>query len=227
MIEIYNLDCITGMITGIKDESVDLVLTDPPYLINYKTGHRKNKNHRFCSEIKNDGKENVTLLDSYFKECYRVLKNNSAIYTFCSWKTDHIFRELLINAGFTIKNKIIWVKNNHTAGDLTGQFGQKYEVILLAVKGKPKIRGERIQDVWHFNRVSGKTQLHQNQKPVDLLELCIRKHSDIGNTVFDGFMGSGSTAIAAMNLKRNFIGFELDREYFKMAEERIENNKKA
>ena len=67
------------------------------------------------------------------------------------------------------------------------------------------------------------TQQIQNQKPIDLLKQAIEKSSDEGAIVFDGFMGSGSTGVACVNLKRNFIGMELEEKYFKIAEERINN----
>ena len=67
------------------------------------------------------------------------------------------------------------------------------------------------------------TQQIQNQKPIDLLKQAIEKSSDEGEVVFDGFMGSGSTGVACVNLKRNFIGMELEEKYFKIAEERISN----
>lgn len=71
--------------------------------------------------------------------------------------------------------------------------------------------------------MSGKKQVHQNQKPVDLLEQCILKHSNENDVVLDPFMGSGSTGVACVNTNRDFIGFELDENYFKIAENRIEN----
>ena len=123
---------------------------------------------------------------------------------------------------------IIWVKNNWTAGDLKAQFGKQYEIIFLVNKGRCLFNGKRLTDVWKFNRVSGNKQLHQNQKPVDLLEQCILKHSKEKQVIFDGFMGSGSTGVACINTNRNFIGIELDKKYFSIAKERIEqsqNNK--
>ena len=203
----------------LPDESIDLIVTDPPYLISYKTNHRKNKSHEFCSVIKNDNNEQ--LIKDYIKECYRVLKDNSAMYMFCSWKTDSFFERELTSSGFKIKNKIIWVKNNWTAGDLKGQFGQQYETIFLIAKGKPKFIGKRITDVWNFNRVVGKNQIHQNKKHVNLLELCIEKHSKDGDIILDGFAGVGSTAVACKNLKRHYICYELEEKYCKMAQKRL------
>lgn len=218
---IHNEDCILGM-KNIESESVDLVVTDPPYLVNYKTGRRKDKTHRFSKVILND--DNEQLIIDYINECYRVLKNNSAMYMFCSSDRVEFFKKQLEDK-FKIKNMIIWVKNNHTAGDLKGSFGRKYEIIFLVVKGKKHFNGKRLTDIWEFDRVSGKKQLHQNQKPLDLIKQCIEKHSDEGDLVFDGFAGSGTTAIACKELNRNFIGFELDKGYYDIAIKRLEEHR--
>ena len=217
---IYNEDCLEGM-KRIPDGSVDLIVTDPPYLINYKTGHRKDKAHRFNDVILND--DNEQLITDYVKECYRILKEDSAMYLFCSsHKVDFFKREL--EKEFSIKNMIIWVKNNHTAGDLESAFGRKYEIVFLVNKGQRKFNGERLTDIWEFPRVSGDGQLHQNQKPIELIKRCIEKHSNVGEVVFDGFMGSGTTAAAALDTNRNYIGFELDEYYFNVAEKRLKNH---
>lgn len=219
--KIYNEDCVAGM-KNMESGSVDLVVTDPPYLVNYKTGRRKDKTHRFNKVILND--DNEQLIINYINECYRILKNNSAMYMFCSSDKVDFFKQQL-EKKFKIKNMIIWVKNNHTAGDLKGSFGRKYEIIFLVVKGKKHFNGKRLTDIWGFDKVSGKNQLHQNQKPLDLIKQCIEKHSDKGDLVFDGFAGSGTTAIACKELERNFIGFELDKGYFDIAIKRLEDYK--
>lgn len=215
---IYNMDCLEGM-KLIPDKSIDLIVTDPPYLIKYKTNYRQNKEHDFCIEILND--DNEQLIKDYIKDCYRILKDNTAGYIFCSSKTIDFFKQECESNGFKIKNIIVWVKNNWTAGDLKGQFGQQYEFILLLNKGRKQFNGKRITDVWEFDRVVGKAQLHQNQKPAALIEQCILKHSKENDIVFDGFLGSGTTAIACINTNRNYIGFELDKQYYDIAQERI------
>ena len=221
-IKLYCDDCLNIM-KQIENESIDLIVTDPPYLIKYKTNRRKNKNHDFCSEILND--DNEQLIIDYIRECYRILKNNTAMYMFCNCDKVDFFKQELENAGFKIKNMIIWVKNNWTAGDLKAQFGKQYEIIFLVNKGRKCFNGKRITDVWMFDRISGKKQLHQNQKPVDLLKQCILKHSDENDIIFDGFMGSGSTGVACIETNRKFIGVELDKKYFEIAKERIEKLK--
>ena len=221
-IKLYCDDCLNIM-KQIDNESIDLIVTDPPYLIKYKTNRRKNKDHDFCSEILND--DNEQLIIDYIRECYRILKNNTAMYMFCNCDKVDFFKQELENAGFKIKNMIIWVKNNWTAGDLKAQFGKQYEIIFLVNKGRKCFNGKRITDVWMFDKISGKKQLHQNQKPVDLLKQCILKHSDENDIIFDGFMGSGSTGVACIETNRKFIGVELDKKYFEIAKERIEKLK--
>lgn len=205
----------------IDDESIDLVVIDPPYNINYQTRHRKDKNHKFCEVIAND--DNL-IIGKVLKELYRVLKNNSACYIFWSIKTYEELIRVIKETEFNHKNTIVWVKNNHTAGDLKASFGQKYELIILLNKGRAEFNGKRLTDVWEFDRVSGNKQKHQNQKPVKLLERILEKHSKKGDLILDCFMGSGSTGVACRNLNRSFIGIELDEEYFEIAEERISGN---
>lgn len=84
------------------------------------------------------------------------------------------------------------------------------------------IRGKRWSDVWNFDRVSSGIAIHQNQKPVPLLERCIESFSDAGQFVFDPFAGSASTAIAALNTGRNFGGVELDSSEYDKAVSRLE-----
>ena len=215
---IYKEDCIKGM-SNLKDNSIDLIVTDPPYLMDYKTNRRKNKEHDFCKPIAGDDDEN--LIKNFIKESYRVLKDDSAMYVFCNSNRIDFFKKEIESAGFKIKNIIVWVKNNWTAGDLKASFGKQYEFIILANKGRAFFNGKRLSDVWEFDRVVGKNQVHQNQKPIELIERMILKHSVPGGVVLDPFMGSGTTGVACLKNSREFIGYELDKRYFEIAEERI------
>lgn len=218
MLKLINDDAIK-VLKDIEDESVDLIVTDPPYNISYKTGLRKNKNHDFCKVIQND---NNLIISDVIDDLYRVLKQNGACYIFWSIKTYSELMSVVEETKFKYKNTIVWVKNSHTAGDLQAGYGQKYELIVYLNKGRAKMNGKRLTDVWEFDRVAGKQQMHQNQKPVPLLEQILSKHSSLGDIVLDPFMGSGSTGVACKNLNRNFIGIELDENYFNIAKKRIE-----
>ena len=217
--KIFNGDCIKVM-RDIPSESIDLIVTDPPYLISYKTNHRKDKDHEFSSEIANDS--NPQLIVDYIEQCERIMKNDTAMYMFCSADKVDFFKQE-IEKKFKIKNMIIWVKNNWTAGDLQGSFGRQYEIAFLVNKGRKKINGKRLTDVWNFNRVVGNSQVHQNQKPLDLIKQCIVKHSDEGDLIFDGFGGSGTTAFASLELNRDYCIVEYEEKYCKIISQRCGN----
>ncbi|MDA2877232.1 DNA methyltransferase [Streptococcus pneumoniae] len=118
----------------IPDNKIDLIVTDPPYLINYKTNWRKEK-HKFSNVIKNDN--NPELIKEYIKECYRILKDDTAIYIFCSFdKVDFFKKE--IEKYFSVKNIIIWRKNNHTAGDKAIPKNDVFFTSLTRVKSNIK-----------------------------------------------------------------------------------------
>ena len=214
MIDLRNGDCLELM-KDIPDGSADLVLTDPPYGIGFKSNHRKEK----YNEIRND--KSLEWLERYISECCRVLKNNSAIYCFCSWHNVDVFKQA-IEKKFKIKNILIWEKNNTSMGDLKGSYAPKYEMIIFAHKGRKLLNGFRYADIIKAKRTGNKN--HPTEKPVDLLETFIKNSSGENEVVFDGFMGSGSTGVACVNTNRHFIGIELDEGYFKIAKERIEKS---
>lgn len=211
---IYNMDCVEGireMLRG-RGVQVDCVITDPPYLIGYKTRRRQNKEHKFCKEITNDN--NPQIIIDVMPLLYDVMKDNTPIYMFCGSDKVDFFKQQ-IEKYFTFRNLIVWDKGAHTAGDLYAQYGKRYEFIIYANKGRAPFNPDmpRYEDIWRFNRVSGSGQIHQNQKPTDLLSRIIAQHTKEGDLILDPFAGSGSTAIAAHRLQRDCIGFEIDGDY--------------
>ena len=216
--KIYQGDCLEIM-GGIKDKSVDLIVTDPPYLMNYQSNRRK-KEDRF-DKIKND-KGNYMLIQDYLEECHRIMKDNTAIYCFCSWHNIDFFKNEF-EKHFKLKNILVWNKNNHGTGDLKGSYAPKHEFILFGHKGRTLLREKRIADVIDCPKISSNKLTHPTEKPQDLLEIFIKQSSDVGSIIFDGFMGTGSCGIAAKKLNRNFIGIELDEKYFNIAKNRLEN----
>ena len=215
--KLYQGDCLEIM-GGIKDKSVDLIVTDPPYLMNYQSNRRK-KEDRF-DKIKND-KGNYMLIQDYLEECHRIMKDNTAIYCFCSWHNIDFFKNEF-EKHFKLKNILVWNKNNHGTGDLKGSYAPKHEFILFGHKGRTLLREKRIADVIDCPKISSNKLTHPTEKPQDLLEIFIRQSSDVGSIIFDGFMGTGSCGIAAKKLNRNFIGIELDEKYFNISRNRLE-----
>lgn len=221
MFKLINGDCLEVMHSLIDDGvKVDMILTDPPYLMNYKTGHRKDKSHDFCKPIKND--TNFELIKDIMPLLFELLNDGGAVYMFCNANHIDYFKQQ-IEQHFKLKNILIWIKNNWSAGDLKGAYAKQTEFILYAVKGRHLLNGARDTDILYYNRVAGNMQLHQNQKPVDLLSFLINKSSQPNDTILDCFMGSGSTAIACKNTNRQFIGIELDKDYYQIAQERCKN----
>ena len=218
--KLYQGDCLEVM-SGIKDKSVDLIVTDPPYLMDYQSNRRK-KGDRF-DKIKND-KGNYMLIQDYLEKCHRIMKDNTAIYCFCSWHNIDFFKNEF-EKHFKLKNILVWNKNNHGTGDLKGSYAPKHEFILFGHKGRTLLREKRIADVIDCPKISSNKLTHPTEKPQDLLEIFIKQSSDVGSIIFDGFMGTGSCGIAAKKLNRNFIGIELDEKYFNIAKNRLENIK--
>lgn len=223
--KIYNLDCLSG-IKEIPDQSIDCVLTDPPYGINFNSNHRKHSTLKSTNGILNDGVDNTDFLQQIIYELDRVLKPNSHVYWFTRW--DRIPLQMpLLQKYFKVKNSLIWKKNNWSMGDLTGAYAGQYESILFCQKGRRKLNEvdgkSRHSDILEFNRVPGNALIHSHQKPLDLIEFLIKKSSNENEIILDPFMGSGTTAIAAMNTNRRFIGFELDEDYFNLSNKRIDN----
>jgi len=217
MLDLIQGDCLAEM-KNISDESIDMVLTDPPYGMSFRSNYRKNR----YGYIENDSV--LDWIELFSKECFRVAKNNTAHYVFCSFHHIEKFKTVL-SRYFKIKNIIIWEKNNTGMGDLRGDFAPKYEMIIFMHKGRRLINGKRDANIVRFNRTMN--IVHPTQKPVDLIEYLLAKFSNDGDLIMDPFMGSGSTGVACQNLNRSFIGIEKDEIYFNIAKERIEMGKKC
>ena len=215
MIDIRFGNC-HDIIKEMDDESVDMILTDPPYGISYQSSRRKVK----AKPIYNDG--DISWIDSLASEFYRVSKKNTAHYVFCSYHNIDKFK-LAFERYFKVKNILTWVKNNASMGDLTADFAPKTEFVLFLQKGRKLINGKRSCNVLEYKKTGNK--LHPTQKPVDMLEFMITKFSNDGDIVFDPCMGSGSTGEAGVHTNRKFIGIEIDKDYFNIAERRLINAK--
>ena len=210
-VQLLNGDCLELM-KNIPDESVDLVVTDPPYGMSFRSNFRKDK----YNAIIND--KSLEWLEVYVQNLHRIMKENTAVYCFCSWHNIDVFKEVF-SKYFKIKNIIVWEKNNTSMGDLKGSYAPKYEMVIFAHKGRRILNGYRYADIIQSKRTGNKN--HPTEKPVELLEIFIKNSSNVSDTVFDGFMGSGSTGVACVNTGREFIGIELDKNYYDIANDRI------
>lgn len=216
MIELYQGDCLELM-KNIPNNSVDLLLTDPPYGIDYQSMHRKDKTKRM-PKVLNDKKP--------FTDFIPLIKSKIAktggILSFTRWDVQQIFIDEFIRNGLKPKNVLIWDKKSNGMGNLKKAFGSRYESIIWIPNDDFKFKSGRPQDLILVPRVPPCKLIHPNEKPVELLEFLIEKTTSQNATVLDCFMGSGSTGVACINTNRNFIGMELDERYYKIAENRID-----
>ena len=208
--QIINDDCL-NVLKEMPSNCVDLVLTDPPYGMDFQSNHREKKYAKLA------GDNEINYLYPIFQEIARVSKPDAHIYCFASFHKIEIFKAI-IDSYLGCKNILIREKNNTSMGDLTNDYAPKYEMILFANSGKP-LNGKRDPNILKFARTAN--ELHPTQKPIRLIAYLIEKSSNAGDIVLDPFLGSGTTALACKKLGRRFIGIEKDPEYCKIAKRRI------
>jgi len=197
-------------------ELFDLVLCDPPYF-DYKTGHRTDKSDKLSQSLVQQTREDQL---ETVRECIKHMKQGAAFFFFTNWQEAWWFQSKFYTF---LRNQIIWDKGNWAAGDLKGSLANKYEVAFLGTKGDGwTVRGGRIHDIWEIPRV-GTNRIHATEKPVALYQKCIEVATDPGAFVFDPYVGSGSSAEACLLTGRNFLGYDIDPEYYARAVRRIED----
>lgn len=213
--KIINADCL-DILKQLPDKCIDLVLTDPPYGMNYQSGWREQK----YEKIKDDN--NLDWLPDFLKELKRVSKDDAIWYIFCSWHNVDVFKKEIQKVR-NVKNILIWNKNNFGSGDLFCDYAPKYEMCIFCNENK-KLNGSRIANVLNFAKTGN--ELHPTQKPVDMFGVLIQKGSNENDLVLDCFSGSGTTAIACHKLKRRFICIEKDKDYYEASCKRLEEEQR-
>ena len=166
-----------------------------------------------------DWDRNFTLqkLDLFVSQFSRVLKKGgTAIIFFDLWKISDL-KKILEDNGFKQIRFIEWVKTNpQPLNSKTNYLTNCREVALSAVKGgKPTFNSKYDNAIYEFPTQAGKNRFHPTQKSLALFKALIEKHSNPGDVVLDPFLGAGTTAVAAKELKRNFVGCEIDEEFYK------------
>lgn len=196
------------------DGTAQLIVTDPPYGISYQSNHRKAGKP---APIARDWNFQIgPLLD----EVARVLVPGGAAFVFTRWDVYPLWARS-VPPGLKLANRITWVKDNHSAGDLEGNFGFKTEDIMFLVKGRHRLRGRRWSNVWEFPRVPAARQIHPAEKPVPLLRRAIESSSDPGDLVIDPFCGSGATGEAAAECGRRALLGDTDPDVVHRARMRL------
>ena len=216
-------DCL-NVLRSLSDSSIDLIVTDPPYPTTSR-GNAGNSGGMLQKEINKKGQvftHNDIDCSKYAPEFYRVLKDGSHCYVMTNHKNLIHMLNVFTDCGFHFIKSLIWDKKNKIMGQY---YMSQFEYILFFRKG----RGVKINDCGTSDilsvpnakiKDSNGENLHDTEKPVELMQILIKNSSQEGDIVLDPFMGICSTGIACKNTNRRFIGVELDEKYFNIAKER-------
>ena len=222
--KLINGDAV-GFMKTLKDESIDLIVTDPPYKVTAR-GNAGNSGGMMRSKLSMKGKifkYNDIKPIEYLPEFYRLLKDGSHCYIM----TNHINLQEMLNTatecGFHFIKSLIWNKGNKIMGQF---YMSQFEYILFFRKGKgKKINKCGTADILNVpnKKTKGKDgkNIHDTEKPVELMKILIENSSQEGELVLDPFIGVGAVGIACKELNRDYIGIELDENYYNIACNRI------
>lgn len=213
---------------GVADNSIDLICSDVPYRV-MSRGSSGNMGGFVKSDIAKSGKifeHNSIKPSEYLPHFYRILKDGTHCYIMINNFNLHEMLNEATKVGFHFVKCLIWDKQSKICGRY---YMNQFEYICLFRKGKDRpINHCETSDILSipikkFKDNDG-SNLHDCEKPIELMKILIDNSSNVGETVLDPFMGIGSCGIASKKLNRNFIGCEIDKKYFDIAKTRIEND---
>ena len=245
--KIHQGDCLE-LLNKIDENSIDLICLDPPYNLQLNKELTR-PNHSVVTGVSQDWDkfDNYTSYDeftlSYLKNCKRILKNDGGLWIIGSYHNIFRIGKILQDLNFWILNDVIWVKSNPLPNFRATRLTNAHETLIWCSKSpkskyqfnyhtlKTSNEDKQERSVWNFPICSGKERLrednnqrsHPTQKPEALLYRIMVSSTNTGDTVLDPFLGSGTTAVMAKKLQRNFIGFEQDPDYIKLAKKRLKN----
>ncbi len=242
---IYNMNCIPG-ITLIPDKKIDLIITDPPFAIDFKA---KKKNYNRTASRVIEGYNEIKTEQYYdfsfqwMSEAFRILKESGSMYVFSGWNNLKDILTALDDVGFTTINHIIW---KYQFGVVTSKKFVTSHYHCLYVCKNPKKRkfypftrfkknskasdGKSLhyqdkEDVWIIKREYWTGDKKTPTKlPSKIIEKILEYSSQKKDNVFDPFLGSGQVAFVSKKKGRQFLGFEIVKEYYKFAKKRLDKN---
>jgi len=211
MNKVYQEDAVSWL-RKLDDQSIDLVITDPPY-----ESLEKHRAIGTTTRLTNSKSSSNSWFDIFpnnrfeelFAEIYRVLKKGSHFYLFCDQETMFFVKPIAESIGFKFWKPLIWDKR---AIGMGYHYRARYELILFFEKGKRKLNNLGIPDILEHKRVWNG---YPTEKPIELMETLIKQSSSESDIVVDPFFGSGSTLLAASNLARNYLGCDISMDAHK------------
>lgn len=216
---IDNVDCLEGL-KEIPDNSVDLIVTDPPYMLNQysASGKKLDPWADWCNAS--------FWYATWFNEARRVLKNTGAMWVCLNWRSLVTYQKAACAAGWQMESLLVWDKEWIGPGGVKG-LRPSYELVALFCMPEFAIPNRGLPDIQRFKWSSRKPIGHPAEKPVALFRWLIEQSTTANATVLDLFMGSGTTAIACLRSGRNYIGFEMNEAYHAIALERVRKEREG
>lgn len=236
-IKIINNDSLKEM-EKISSDSIDLILTDPPYNLgnfmnNRNTNLKKMRNNFFAAS----GWDNLEYedwiknMDKFFMESHRILKKGGTLLIFMSILKIESLIAISEKYNFYYKTTGIWHKKNPMPRNMNLHFVNSNECWIYFINEKKTgtFNNEKLELDYIETSITPinekKYGKHPTQKPIALMEHFVKLLSNENETILDPFLGSGTTAVASKKLKRKFIGIEINPEYYLISKKRVENEK--
>jgi len=243
--KIYNQDCIEGM-NLIPNDAVDLIITDPPFAINFKA---KKVNYNRTGSRVLEGYKEISQEDYYeftlnwMKQCFRILKETGSMYVFSGWNNLRDILNAIEELGFITVNHIIW---KYQFGVVTNRryVSSHYHCVFICKNDKKRkffpyerfgknekdenggsLHYQDKEDVWQIKREYWNGEVKTPTKlPAEIIKKILQYSSEKNDLVFDPFLGSGQTAVVSKMENRNYAGFEIVKKYFDFINERLDSN---
>lgn len=237
---LFNQNCIEGM-KLIPENTVDLIITDPPFAINFKAKRANyNRDENNVLEGYNEIKQEDYYQFSYdwMKEAHRTLKNSGSMFVFSGWNNLRDILNALNDTKFILVNHIIW---KYQFGVVTkNKFVSSHYHCLYVCKNEKERKFYRnsrfedgstryrdMEDVWVMPREYWTGEKKTPTKlPTEVIRKIMQYSSTDGDLVLDPFLGSGQVAVVSKEMGRNYLGFEMVKEYFEFAQKRLDNTKR-
>jgi site-specific DNA-methyltransferase (adenine-specific) len=243
--KLYDGDCFE-ILPKIKDNSIDCIITDPPYFlsnngITCKSGKMVSVNKGLWD--KNTEFEEIYNFNyNWILESYRILKEGGTLWVSGTYHNIYIIGSIIQSfKDFRILNNITWIKSSPPPNLSCRFFTHSTETILWIRKGKKSKHNfnyqlmkktnndKQMKDVWTIGRpkkIEKEFGKHPTQKPEEIIERMVLSSTNENDLILDMFCGSGTTGVVSIRNKRKFIGIDMSNEYIQITEKRIKNNGK-
>jgi DNA modification methylase len=212
------------LIKNVEDESIDAVITDPPWGIDLlELGGSRSREYEMFDDNMAVG---ARLYKKIIPDLFRVMKKGAHLWLFFGIEHYERILKWLKDAGFDVRTSpCVWVKEGPSFSNFEYKPMPRYELFFFAVKpvpdGSPNRLLEPVSDVFDYSRATGGDKIHPTEKPVDFMKRLVTLSTHSDQLVLDPFAGSASTLIAALLTKRQAVGFELSPDYYAAADQRI------